>query len=84
MATDVEIERALNALSTTLTDQGLDRVDVGRLDAIVVASLGGERHLHASPDARRPQRLAWLRDSSDATVGRIELAVDGRWTVGRC
>ncbi|HET8757663.1 MAG TPA: hypothetical protein VFM58_16715 [Solirubrobacteraceae bacterium] len=84
MAADVEIERALNTLSATLNDQGLDRVDVDRLDEIVVASLGGAGRLHVFPDAERPQRLAWLRDSSDATVGRVKLAEDGHWTVSRC
>jgi hypothetical protein len=83
MATDVEIERALNALNVTLNDQRLDRVDVARLDEIVVASLGGERHLRAVADEVQPDELAWVRDDGGETVGRVELEGDGRWSVAR-
>jgi hypothetical protein len=83
MATDVEIERALNALAVTLNDQRLDRVDVARLDAIVVSSLGGEPHLRAVADELQPEELAWVQDDGGETVGRIELEGDGRWSVAR-
>ncbi len=83
MAADVEISRALNALSTTLNDQRLTRMDLGRLQEIVTLALGGERHLHVTLDA--PSRsVAWLRDDGMQRVGRVEHAGDGRWMVERC
>ena len=80
MPTDVEIDRALNALNVTLNDQQLDRVDVGRLEAIIAA----EHDLHVVADELQPEQLAWVRDDSGEDVGRVELAGDGRWTVERC
>jgi precorrin-6B methylase 1 len=84
VATDVEIARALNALTVTLNDQRLGQMDHARLQQIVTASLGGEDHLHVVPDADRMGRTAWLHDDANQTVGRIELEEGEHWTTVRC
>lgn len=84
MASDVEIDRALNALNVTLNDQRVEELDVERLDAIVVESLGGEPLLRVSADVVEPERIAWMRDDTLTDVGRVERVGDGRWTVARC
>jgi hypothetical protein len=43
--TDVELNRAVNALSTTLRDQRPDVFDTERFQAIVDGALAGERKL---------------------------------------
>jgi len=45
MSTDVEIDRALAAVTATLNDQSLEEFDTGRVQEIVTESLGGEQHL---------------------------------------
>jgi hypothetical protein len=45
MATDVEIDRALAAITATLNDQKLEQLDRDRIQEIVDAALGGERKL---------------------------------------
>ena len=42
MTSDVEIERALAAITATLNDQGLDGFDTKRVQSIVTESLGGQ------------------------------------------
>jgi hypothetical protein len=84
LASDVEIDRALNALDVTLNDQRVEALDVERLDAIVVESLGGEPLLRVSADVVEPERIAWMRDDALTDVGRVERVGDGRWTVARC
>jgi Cu/Ag efflux pump CusA len=83
VASDVEIERALNALNVTLNDQRLDRMDLGRLQQIVTLALGGEPHLRLVHDAEHVGRVAWMHDDADAIVGRIDLEHGPKWTVRR-
>lgn len=45
MITDIELSRAVNALSTTLRDQRPPAFDVGRFQQIVDGALAGERKL---------------------------------------
>lgn len=78
VATDVEIERTLNAIAVTLDDQALDHMDPERVQEIVDGATGGERRLHVRADGRR----AALVDLHGHEVAWARLA-DGEWTVGR-
>lgn len=79
MATDVEIDRALNALSATLNDQRPDRLDPARIQAIVDGATGQERRLHAAAAA---DDVVILHDGAGRPVARVEAGV-GDWTVVR-
>lgn len=81
--TDVEIERALNALNVTLNDQRLERLDLGRLQRIVTLALGGEERLRLVGDADHAGRAAWVKDLDEENVARVELAAGPRWIVER-
>lgn len=79
MITEVELTRAVNALSTTLRDQRPATFDAERLQSIVDGSLGGERRLlvrHAGGD--RGELL-----SPDGTTLASVDHVDGVWHARR-
>ena len=75
-----EIERALNALATTLGDQRPPRAEEARLQQIVDGALGGERKL--SVRVLDASRAAVSDIESGSTLADIAL-VDGRWEVTR-
>jgi hypothetical protein len=80
MTTAGEIERALNALATTLGDQRPERVDHARLQQIVDGSLGGSRKLLVHG------RGATHAEVVDAEAGKTIAVValeNGRWDVSR-
>ena len=76
MATDVEIDRALVAISATLNDQGLDEFDAGRVQQIVSESLGGETELLVDGGGG-------VHDESGARIGAIRQTDSGEWIVER-
>src|SRR2546421_9228637 len=76
MATDVEIDRALVAISATLNDQGLDEFDTGRVQQIVSESLAGEAKL-------RVDGGGGVHDESGARIGAIRQTGSGEWIVER-
>jgi hypothetical protein len=76
MATDVEIERALNAITATLNDQGLDEFETGRVQKIVTQSLGGQPELKVDDGGG-------LHDESGARVGAIRQTDSGEWITER-
>ena len=76
MATDVEIERALNTITATLNDQGLEEFETGRVQEIVTESLGGE-------PALRVDDGGGLHDESGARVGAIRRTPSGEWITDR-
>ena len=79
MATDVEISRALNALTTTFNDQKVQAFDAARAQQIVTGALGGERNLLVFADGGRAGRL-------DDPTGRRVASVEHtgrRWTARR-
>lgn len=78
--TDVEISRALNALSTTLRDQRPERLDPGRVQQIVDGALAGEPKLTVRADGPATGELR-TRDG-DRLVATVSLK-DGQWTVER-
>lgn len=72
MATDVELERALNAVTATLNDEGLDQFDAGRVQQIVTEALGGEPQLTVDDGGG-------LHDETGARVGAIRRSPSGEW-----
>lgn len=78
MISDVELSRAVNALSTTLRDQRPARFDVGPMQSIVDGSLGGERRLHVRHDGGDRGALV----AGGATLASVERR-DGIWGAWR-
>ena len=78
--TDVEISRALNALSTTLRDQRPPRFDTARVEQIVSGAMAGEHKLRAR--ATGPDSGELLIAGEQTLVAVVELA-DGRWKLER-
>jgi hypothetical protein len=76
MASDVEIERALAAVTATLNDQGLEEFDTGRVQEIVTESLGGEPKLKVDDGGG-------LHDESGVRVGAIRRSPSGEWITER-
>lgn len=76
MATDVEIERALAAVTATLNDQGLEEFDTRRVQEIVTEALGGEPHLTVDDGGG-------LHDNTGARVGVVRRAPSGEWITER-
>jgi hypothetical protein len=80
MLTDVEISRALNALSTTLRDQRPPSFDAGRAEEIVLGALAQEPKLEVSATGPISGEL---RERGDGRlVATVELR-DGHWVVVR-
>lgn len=78
--TDVEISRALNALSTTLRDQRPERLDPGRVQQIVDGATAHEPKFTVRAGGPESGELRTLDgDQLVATVSRQ----DGQWTVER-
>jgi hypothetical protein len=78
--TDVEISRALNALSTTLRDQRPEQFDAGRCERIVLGALANEPKLRALATGAETGELRRRQD--DRLIATIERSA-GRWTVIR-
>ena len=76
MATDVEIERALAAVTATLNDQKLEQWDTSRVQEIVTESLGGE-------EALRVDDGGGLHEAGGARVGAIRRTDSGEWIADR-
>jgi hypothetical protein len=71
MATDVEIERALAALTATLNDQKLDQLDPDRAQAVVAA------------DGFTVDKGGGVHDESGARVGALHQTGSGEWVAER-
>jgi hypothetical protein len=76
MSTDVEIERALAAVTATLNDQKLQEFDTGRVQEIVTESLGGQAKLRVDDGGG-------LHDETGARVGAIRRTDSGEWITER-
>ena len=75
-ATDVEIERALHAITATLNDQGLEAFDQGRIQEVVTEALGGEQSLTVDEGGG-------LHDGSGVRVGAVRRTDSGEWITER-
>jgi hypothetical protein len=76
MATDVEIERALAAVTATLNDQRLEAFDSDRVQEIVTESLGGEQKLTVDDGGG-------LHDETGSRIGAIRKTDSGEWIADR-
>ncbi len=77
MATDVEVDRAIAAITSTLNDQQLEQFDRARVQEIVTESLGGEPHLRVDDGGG-------LHDAATgARVGAIRRTPSGEWITER-
>ena len=76
MATDVEIDRVLNAVSATLNDQGMREYNRSRVQELVTAALGGEPDIVVDDGGG-------LHDSSGSRIGAIRRTDSGEWIVDR-
>ena len=76
MATDAEIERALATVTATLNDQELDEFDSRRIQQVVDASLGAERHLSVDGGGG-------LHDTDGRRIGSIRRTDSGEWITER-
>ena len=76
MPTDVEIERALAAVSATLNDQEVESFDRGRVQAMVTGALGGSEELEVDDGGG-------LHDTAGVRVGAIRRTPSGEWIVER-
>ena len=79
--TEVEIDRALNALSATLNDQRPENPGVERLQEIVDGATGGERVFGVRAVAASRFELHGLEDGELVAV--VERDGADHWTVGR-
>jgi hypothetical protein len=78
--TDVEISRALNALSTTMRDQRPQSFEVARVEEIVTGALAGEAKLSAR---RGSATSGELRIRGEDRLVAVVTLIDGQWTVER-
>lgn len=80
-ATDVEIDRTLNAISVTLNDQHPHDPPPERLQAIADGATGQVRKLHV----RRLSPSSFALDDAETSdfIARVDHQGDGTWTVGR-
>jgi hypothetical protein len=76
MATDVEIDRALAAVTATLNDQQLEHFDSDRVLEIVTEALGGERKLAVDDGGG-------VHDPSGVRIGAIRRTPSGEWIAER-
>jgi hypothetical protein len=76
MASDVEIGRALAAVTATLNDQKLEHFDVNRVQHIVTEALGGQPLLTVDDGGG-------LHDDSGARVGAVRRTPSGEWIAER-
>lgn len=76
MATDIEIDRALAVVASTLNEQDLDHFDPGRVQQIVSAALGGEPALTVDDGGG-------LHDEQGVRVGAVRRTGSGEWIADR-
>ena len=76
MATDVEIDRALAAVSETLNDQRIETFETERVQKIVTGALGGDPRLTVDDGGG-------LHDESGTRLGCVRKTSSGEWIVER-
>ena len=76
MASNVEVDRALAAVTATINDQKLDQFDRERVQEIVTEALGGHPLLSVDDGGG-------LHDQSGARVGAIRRTPSGEWITER-
>jgi hypothetical protein len=78
---DVELDRVLNALTTTFNDQHPAALQPARVEQIATGSRGGKRKLEARA---AEQWRATLHKADDGTkLATLERSPEGKWTAAR-
>lgn len=78
---DVELDRVLNALTTTFNDQHPPKLDVARVEAIATGSLGRERKIQARQAGE--WRCTLHRADDGLKLATLERSPQGRWSAER-
>jgi hypothetical protein len=76
MESDVEIERALAAITATLNDQGVEEFDRDRVQGIATGSAGGAGTLTVDSGGG-------IHDESGARVACVRKTTSGEWIAER-
>jgi hypothetical protein len=76
MASDIEIERSLAAITATVNDQGMDSIDADRLQAVVDGATGGERKLTVDDGGG-------IHDEDGRRVAALRRTPSGEWVPDR-
>jgi hypothetical protein len=76
MSTEVEIDRALAAVTSTMNDQKLESFDSSRVQEIVTESLGGEPELSVDQGGG-------VHGRDGTRVGAIRRTPSGEWIAER-
>jgi hypothetical protein len=74
MATDIEIDRALHAIATTVNDQGLDEYDPDRVQEIVDGAVEGSLTVDQG---------GGIHDESGVRIGVLRRTPSGEWITER-
>jgi hypothetical protein len=74
---DVELDRVLNALTTTFNDQRPPSLDLARVEEIATGSLGQERKIE--PRQAGEWRATLHRADDGTKLATLERTQDGRW-----
>jgi hypothetical protein len=78
---DVELDRVLNALTTTFNDQHPPALKTARVEEIATGSLGQERKLEARATG---EWSCALHKADDGTkLATLERSPQGKWTAQR-
>ena len=78
---DVELDRVLNALTTTFNDQHPSSLEVQRVEQIATGSLAQERKIIARKEG---EWRATLHKADDGTkLATLERTQQGRWVAER-
>jgi hypothetical protein len=76
MTSDVEIDRALAAVTATINEHRLDGFDAAQVQEIVNAALGGEQRLTVDEGGG-------LHDESGKRIGAVRRTPSGEWITDR-
>ena len=76
MATDVEVERSLAAITATLNDHRVESFDRDRIQELVTGALGGEPALKVDDGGG-------IHDESGTRVGTVRKTPSGEWIAER-
>jgi hypothetical protein len=76
MATDVEIDRCLAALTATVNDQGMDQLDTDRVQEILDGALDEEPKLTVDSGGG-------IHDEDNARIAALRRSPSGEWIVDR-
>jgi hypothetical protein len=78
---DVELDRVLNALTTTFNDQHPQSLEVARVEGIATGSLGDERKIEARKSGEWSCALHKIDDG--LKLATLQRSPEGKWSAER-